>query len=202
MLQQSIKSGLQTGLGALGKHVPGLAGKPDFTTSNPGHVIVDNFNVSAASPGSSGNGGGLFGGGSLGGGAFSLLKSLLGHGGGTDVSSSVSYPGAGDAAESLGSWFGGGLASGGDMDPGKIYNLAEGGEGEWVMPKRSSTVTPASKMGGDTHYHAYKVDARGAEIGVEHRVAQAIAMAHDEAVKNSIRATHERSTRTPKRSRD
>jgi hypothetical protein len=89
------------------------------------------------------------------------------------------------------------LATGGDVDPGKGYVVGDGGEPEFFSPKVSGTITPMSKMGGGDH--VYNIDARGAALGVENRIARSIDAAHSSAVSTSVRANHERQSRTPQR---
>jgi hypothetical protein len=52
--------------------------------------------------------------------------------------------------------------------------------------------------GGNT---TYNIDARGAEIGAEHRINRAIEAAHDSAINQGIRASAEHARRTPQRSK-
>jgi hypothetical protein len=55
-------------------------------------------------------------------------------------------------------------------------------------------------MGGaGGHTFNTTVDARGAEIGVEHRVKRMVDLAHRSAVATAVRASHERSLRVPQR---
>jgi hypothetical protein len=198
MVQESTKAMLSKGLGKLGDlfgiHAP--KGKPDGTAGNPYHVIVDGQGPAAqnAVPGGGlGALGGLFGSGSLGGGIFSLfggLGSLFSSGGEAaaggasagieSVTSAISFPM---------------LASGGDVDPGRSYIVGDGGEPELFRPKTAGTVIPFSKMGGGSH--TYIIDARGAEVGVEHRVARAIHEAHSSAISGSVQAHAENRKRMP-----
>jgi hypothetical protein len=195
MTKQSIKSMTQKGLGALGKKLGiGPAGKPDGTKTNPFWVIMDGSGTPknplagmapSLPPALGGGSGGALGGlGGILGKAGGWLGKLFGAGGGAgieDVTSSISF-----------------MAGGGNADPGKIYGVAEVGEAELISPKNSSRITPLSKLrgGGDTHIH---VDARGAQIGAEGRIAQAVQMAHDSAVQGGVRANAEREKRTPRR---
>ena len=89
------------------------------------------------------------------------------------------------------------MAQGGDVDPGKAYVVGDGGEPELFTPREGGRITPFSKMpGGNT---TYNIDARGAEIGVEHRINRAIQEAHDSAAHNGARLAAERAHRTPQR---
>jgi hypothetical protein len=192
MVKESTKAIMQKGLGALGKslgiHPP--TGKPDGTALNPYHVVVQ-----GATPGTAGApadptaaaGGAVAKGalGALGATVGGWLGKLFGSGAGsqaaTAVSSSITF-----------------MASGGDADPGRVYGVAEAGEAELISPKNSSRISPLSKIGGNTH--TYNIDARGADLGAENRVARAIEYAHNSAVSSSVRANSERAKRTPKRS--
>jgi len=60
----------------------------------------------------------------------------------------------------------------------------------------AGTITPASKIGGNYTYH---IDARGADLGAENRVARAIEAVHDSAVHQGARASAERAHRIPRR---
>jgi hypothetical protein len=194
MVKESTKSIMQKGLGALGKslgiHPP--TGKPDGTQMNPYYVVMQG--AKSGVPGSAAGtpadptaaaGGAVAKGalGALGASVGGWLGKLFGSGGGgTAVSSSISF-----------------MAGGGDADPGRVYGVAEAGEAELISPKNSSRITPISKLGG-THYHSYSIDARGADLGAENRVARAIEFAHNSAVSSGVRANSERAKRTPKRS--
>jgi hypothetical protein len=186
---------MQKGLGALGKKFGiGPAGKADGTVQNPYHVIVDGAGtpknplsslpgigqLPAALGGGATSGGGILGG--IGGWLGKLFGSGAASSAGESVTSSIKF-----------------MAGGGDADPGRVYGVAEAGEAELISPKNSSRITPLSKLrgGGDTHIH---VDARGAQIGAEGRIAMAVQMAHDSAVQGGVRANSERDKRTPRRS--
>ncbi len=186
MIKESTKSMMQKGLGSLGKlfgiHVP--TGKPDGSAGNPLHVVMDGATGSipgaGGGPGSSGFIGSTVKDAS---GLSSFFSSLFGGGGG----------GAASSVDSIIQ-----LAEGGDVDPGRPYVVGDGGEPELFTPRTPGTITPAHKIGGgEYHYH---IDARGAALGVENRIARGIAAAHDSAIANSVRASAERAKRTPKRS--
>jgi len=197
MVKETTKATLQKGLGKLGGmlgiHMP--EGKPDGTTGKPFHVIVDGQGDSSSSDSENvvpGGGlkalGGFLGkiGGGIGG-LFGGLKGLFSGAGAAateSVSSSISF-----------------LADGGDADPGKVYGVAEAGEGEFITPRNASTVTPLSKMnlGGNTTI--YQVNAPGAEIGAWNRISRGLEATHDSAVSTSVRANAERAKRTPQRGR-
>ena len=191
MVKESTKAIMQEGLGALGKklHINPQAGKPDGTKVSPYHVVVDGGTPAAGAKSTdptAGATGAVAKGalGALGGALGGLLGKLFGGAGSqaaTAVSSSITF-----------------MAGGGDADPGRVYGVAEAGEAELISPKNSSRITPLSKMGGGTH--TYNIDARGADLGAENRVARAIEYAHNSAVSSSVRANSERAKRTPKRS--
>jgi hypothetical protein len=56
----------------------------------------------------------------------------------------------------------------------------------------------AAGGGGDTHH--YHIDARGSQLGVENRIDAILKSHKADTIKQSMRATHERSSRTPHRS--
>ncbi|HYW41243.1 MAG TPA: hypothetical protein VE959_00210 [Bryobacteraceae bacterium] len=186
----TVKTGLEKGLGAIGAklgiQVP--QGKPDGTAAKPYHVIVDGqgggrpgqAGVPGAGAGSAagGVGGALAG---AAGGIFGFLKKLFSGGGeaagGEAVTSSISY-----------------LAGGGPLSASDAYIVGE--NGPELLTRTSGYITNNAElwrsMGGGGHTFVSHVDARGAEIGVEHRVYRAMARAHQ--------AAHERSRRVPARS--
>lgn len=142
-----------------------------------------------------------------------ILKSLAGgmginfgrKGSGT-ADSTITYggePGGGDSGGGMSSvdesdW-GGMMASGGDVDPGKAYGVADAGEFEVFTPRTAGTITPAHKLGGASV--TYNIDARGADLGAHNRIARQIEASHQAAVSNSLYAQHEQQKRTPRRSR-
>jgi hypothetical protein len=193
MVKASIKQGLELGLGKIGSAF-GLGTKADGSEASPFYV---RFAGGAGMLGGGGGlsiGGGLFGGGSQGGGIFSMLGKMFGFGGGGGEA--LGTLDTSMATSDLLS-FGGFLADGGNVDPGAAYVVGDRGEPEWFVPHSAGSVVPSSKMGGS---HQYYIDARGADLGVEHRVARAMEAAHNSAVATSVRANNERSKRTPQRS--
>ncbi|VVB52229.1 Uncharacterised protein [uncultured archaeon] len=129
-----------TGLGSL---LPGLGGKPDGTKGNPMYVSIVNSALDLG--GASANGvGGL---GNLVGGALSDQGSSAGGGGVGGFFSGI-----------LGKLFGGFLAGGGDVTPGKAYVVGEK-HPEFFIPGKSGTVVPTLKTGGGSvnnvsvHFH-------------------------------------------------
>lgn len=93
-------------------------------------------------------------------------------------------------------FFGGFMAEGGDVDPGRSYIVGDAGEPELFTPSTAGRVTPLSRLGGDVHYH---IDARGAELGVENRIRQQLEAVHASAVSMSVRAGADNRRRTPQR---
>lgn len=123
--------------------------------------------------------------------AFNILGGAGGGGAG----------GAADAGESVTSSIAFPEAGGGDIDPGRIYKVAEAGEGEFITPKNNSTVTPLSKMpgGGGSPHITYQIDNRGAELGSENRLHAVLRSVHASAASSAMKATKEQTRRTPKR---
>jgi hypothetical protein len=130
-----IAGGLLGKLG-LGGLLPGNAGKPDGTQSNPMYVSVVNSEALAGiTGGGAGPAGGI--GALLSGGMFSQGPAAPAGGGGGNFLSNI-----------LGSVFnfGGFLAEGGDVLPGKAYMVGEK-RPELFMPDRPGKIVPdASKM--------------------------------------------------------
>jgi hypothetical protein len=204
-VKSSVKSMMQKGIGALGHAlgIKGLEGKPDFTASKPGHVIVDNL---AAGKGGVTSGAGsmtnvpITGGPSWLSGLFNLaggfLKGFLsgrgdqggGAGGGESVTSTISYPG---------------MATGGYLSG--AQDVIVGEEGPELLHRTSGYVTSNAELrrglGGGGHTFNTSVDARGAELGVEQRVYRAVEAAHRSAVYTAVRASSERAKRVPQKSR-
>lgn len=182
LVHDSIKSGLQRGLGAIGKKIFHDVGKPDGTKSKPFHVVVDGSDTPNKSPGDFKN---VSVPGAKSGGFFrNLFRALTGiggggGGGGESVDSSITY-----------------MANGGNVDPGRPYIVGDGGEPELFTPRTAGTITPFHKMGGVT----YVIDARGADLGAHNRIARALESVHNSSVSNSVRANAERAKRSPQRS--
>jgi hypothetical protein len=138
MEESIVKAGIQKGVGALagaiGLNIPGLGAKADGSSSNPFYVKnVDGVSgLLGAGSGGVPNGGflsSLFsGGGSSSGGGF--FSSLLGG---------------------LGGLFGGFLAGGGDVTPGKAYVVGEK-HPEFFVPKQAGQVAPSLSVGGTTQH--------------------------------------------------
>ncbi|MGA7240835.1 MAG: hypothetical protein WBY44_34450, partial [Bryobacteraceae bacterium] len=94
--------------------------------------------------------------------------------------------------------FGGFLADGGGVDPGRAYVVGEDGP-EVFSPRASGSIVPNHALGGSTTVH-YHVDARQADLGSANRIRRALEATHAAAVANSVRANSERAKRTPQRS--
>lgn len=211
MMQSSIKSLAQQGLGKLGK-VFGIdlgGQKPDGTSANPIWVRLAGASGVPAIPGGGipgvpggrPGGGGVFGGGDQGGGVFSALGKMMGIGApawnpaaaGLDMDVAT----AGEADLSwldMGS-FGGFMADGGTVEPGKVYGIGEEGM-EYFAPTTTGRIIPQGELGGGITIHNH-VDARGAALGVENRIARGMEATHRASVSTAVRAMHERSIRTP-----
>jgi len=194
MVKSSVKSAMQKGLGELGKvfGIKAPAGKPDGSDPNPFYVIIKGNKGGGASPDDAALGG-------LGsvGGAVAQTASSAGVWGaiGGFISKLFSGGGGGGGFASSSIQF---MAEGGDVDPGHGYIVGDGGEPEFFKPRTAGTITPMHKMGGNSF--TYHVDARGADLGASGRVEAAIRAAHNSAVVQSVKASEERSKRSPQRS--
>lgn len=207
MVESTVKSQLQKGLAALGKHLGiDLGGaKPDGTQRNPIWVrMAGSAGSGIGIPGAGGGGrgpldgdyggdygkggplDGVFGEGSKGGGIFSFLRGLLGKGDGG---------GTGSELVTSAIDFGGFYASGGSVDPGHAYVVGERGA-EMFVPSSAGRIVPNGELGGSTTA-IYHIDARGADLGAQNRIARGIEASHRAAVSTAVQATHERSRRVP-----
>lgn len=224
LLNDSIKGGLQKGLGALGKlGVPGLKGLADKLTKKDGQTADTALWVQMAGGGANssdrsvnslardlGQGGLLNGnGGLLGTGQVPLAGSAISGG----LNGIGGYLG-----KVLGGLFGGGkggdgliesvassvtfpgLASGGDVTAGQTYEVGENGP-ELFKSGVGGTIANAAQTrqafsGGDVHN--YTIDARGTDPNLTGlRVEQAIKASHSSAVSTSVRANADNARRTP-----
>jgi hypothetical protein len=86
--------------------------------------------------------------------------------------------------------FGGGRAGGGGVQAGKVYEIGENGP-ELFAPGQSGTIIPNGGAGGATVVNNYQIDARGADIGVEQRIRQAMKETENKAVARAVVATQE-----------
>jgi hypothetical protein len=213
MVKDSIKSAMMQGLGKLGSLLGIKApGKHDGSSADAFLFVKDVGKGGGARVGLPGLGG-LSGGGDSGETGSDVMGSLGALiGGGADKGSGETGSDAaptGTVGKILGTVgkvvglfakiFGGGMASGGDVDPGHSYVVGESGW-EVFTPRTAGSITPAGKLGsggGPT----YNVDARGADFGAANRVSRAIEAAHHAAVTASMAANAERTSRTPQRSR-
>ena len=93
------------------------------------------------------------------------------------------------------------MAEGGPVSASAAYIVGE--SGPELLTKTSGYVTGNAELrrslGGGGHTFVANVDARGAEVGVEHRVRRMVDLAHQAAVATAVRASHERSLRVPRR---
>lgn len=93
----------------------------------------------------------------------------------------------------LGKIFGGALADGGPVVPGKAYTVGENGP-ETFYPAVAGTIAPNGGAGSPTVI--YNIDARGADPTVEFRIYRAIAESENRAVAKSVVAVREMNLRT------
>jgi hypothetical protein len=197
--KSAIKKSLQTGLGAIGEHLPGkwgdllkktTVGKPDGSSEGLALWVKLVDKAKAASihaPDSSSDSNSSEGTGDadegIGGGGGGVSPGLFGSGSMGWLSTIFSLIPH--------------MAGGGDVNPYSSYIVGEHAP-EFFVPRTAGTIVPMNKAGfggGVT----YSIDARGAALGVENRIAQGIAASHDSAVQTSVRANHERSMRTPQK---
>jgi len=211
--EASVKGLEQMGLGKLGAlfGVDIGGAKPDGTAGNPIWVRMADL------PGGGGGGAGLGAGGSIpgiaarpGGGESPGIWGALGRLIGINPGGGGGGGGIGDlgdlnrnVATSDGggvdlSWYGGGLAEGGDVEPGKLYQVGERGR-EWFAPTTHGRIIPdRGGMGGATVINN-NIDARGADLGAYNRIARGLEASRRETVVAAVRAMHERSLRVPQR---
>ena len=94
-----------------------------------------------------------------------------------------------------------GFANGGDVAPGfalvgeRGMELAHFNGGGAVM---SHDEMKSMFGGGDTHYHSYTIDARGADLGAANRLDQVMKAHTQAAVKQATKTTAERAKRMPR----
>ena len=92
------------------------------------------------------------------------------------------------------SWYGGGLAEGGNVEPGVMYDVGERGPEKFWSP-RAGQIIPNGGLGGSSVTN--NIDARGADLGVLNRISRAMEMSHRSAVATAVRASAERAKRVP-----
>lgn len=201
MLKDSLKSGMQQGLGALGKslHIPGLGSlgpkkdpRPLGVTGDPFHVWVDNQAGDGASMKSFVDhsapvptiastilgyaapvAGGVAGG-------------LAGGGGGSreSVTSSISYGGA--------------RAAGGPVSPDTAYWVGEHGP-EPFVPRTAGSIIPAGKLGGGgAPQYNIIVNAPNSDIGAAGRIKQMLAANRTASVSLANQVAQEHAERMPR----
>ncbi len=205
LLRSTAKSGLQAGLGAIGKKIGGraggvlskIAGVGKMDGSDKAHALWVQLATAAAAdkPGLPGPDGSEAN-------PFYVIAMATGAG--------SAAPSSGDASGSfLGSLFGtlagaatGSLqarAGGGPVSPGSAYLVGE--NGPEILTGASGNILSNSESrrlagGGDTHL--YQIDARGADaVAVENRVRTAIIQAHNSAVGTSVQVSADRVRRMP-----
>lgn len=210
MAESAIKSAAQEGLGKLGEHFgPAkkiaealglnkkdgssealalwvrLAGAmPAFAPVVPaaGEGGADLPDTLALGKGTSARAAGFF---------QKLFSSFLGGGGSVggdgltpSVSSSIVYQGA--------------RALGGPVDPGRAYKVGERGE-EIFVPSQRGTIIPNGTLGATENHYDYHIDARGADLGAQNRIARGIEASHRLAVTTAVQVSQERMKRVPGR---
>jgi hypothetical protein len=191
MIKESLKSLIQRGLGAMAPKKP-----IDIWAVHP-HVWIDN--PSQATGGqqpqpqqpqqpAGGKAGGILQ--TIGGFLRMFGGGMSGTGGGSSGGGDGLTPNVTSSID-----FGGGMASGGNVDPGVAYDIGEAGT-ERFVPRTAGTIIPHGAMGGTN----FNIDARGADLGAHNRIARAMESTHNLAVANSIHANVERSKRVPQRS--
>lgn len=120
-----------------------------------------------------------------------LEKSLLSFGG-------FGGSGSGGFSGILSAIFGGHKAEGGDVEPGKLYDVGEyGRETVSFGANGMGHITPANKSGGQNGGASYYIDATGANSAdVEARVQRAIKAVHGSAVRDATIAKQEQRARS------
>jgi hypothetical protein len=202
MVKESTKALLQKGIGALGgafgigkgagtpqaKNIDDWSHNPHVKIDNPEDIGKDPTSTNILNPQLPNAFGNLLGG--IGGGLGSIM-SLIGGAGGAAASTGSALTEAVTSSISF-------LAGGGDVMPDESVVVGDGGEPEVFTPDRAGTVTPFSKLGSNVS-HYYTIDARGAQLGTENRIARSIEAAHNSAVANAVQANEQRKNRTPQR---
>jgi hypothetical protein len=208
MLDSSIKSAAQKGLGELGKHFAPAEkfaeslgmGKPDGSSAMralwvrfAGAAIpgVGGAGVAGSVPSAAagGVGGALNLGSKAAGGVLGFFKSLMGLGG---AGSAGSVPSVSSSIS-----FGGAMADGGPVDPGVAYRVNENEQEYFIPSSRGSIVPHPGAMSGVTIHNHNAIDARGADLGAANRIQRGIEASHRQAVSTAIQGMHERQRRVP-----
>lgn len=219
MLEKSIRSGAQLGLGKLGDLIPGVkeakdkAKKAAELDKGWGKSETQAWWVrwAGSAPGSAGGGNGT----------GPLNPTILQGNGGLLGTGSVPRYSSGIAGilQEIGGLFGGGgggstpsvtssvsfpgFATGGDASPGQSFLAGEAGP-ELIRTRAGAHISNAAQTrslmrGGDTH--VYSIDARGTDPYLTgQRVELAIKAAREDAVSTSIQAQHQHGARTPRKS--
>jgi hypothetical protein len=86
-------------------------------------------------------------------------------------------------------------ASGSDYTPGGMALVGEDGP-EMVNLPTGSSVTPNSQMRFGTVHNIFQIDAKGAEIGVEEKIARAISKSAPQMIMRAVTASSEISKRS------
>jgi hypothetical protein len=128
-IKSFVTDPLQKGLSSVFGGLFGMGGKPDGSNQNPFYVTPSTLgSVVGGITGSDGGIGGMLGG-------IGSLFGMDGKSSGGGVFGTI--------AKGIGSLFGGGLASGGWIDPGKFYVVGENGP-EILGPGTNGLITPMS----------------------------------------------------------
>lgn len=185
IIQESIKSSMQKGLGALGKKIFGadFGGKRGDTPTMPMYV----WNVNGGAGGAAGSLSQIL-----------IPQSGVSGGGGLNLGRIFGGSAGGGIFNFLGHLFGGGRAAGGDVSPGEAYTVGERGI-ELFSPRTAGSITSnaalrSSGMGASVHYH---VDARGQDPTVVQNLYRALEVVHRNAVGTSILAVQDLARRRP-----
>lgn len=204
VVSSTVKSLEEKSLGKLGK-LYGIDGKPDGTAGNPLWVkFVDAVGVPSAPADPNPCGAAANAPGSVAakaaGGLAGFFRKLIGAGANGSSSTSMDMSPISDSDSDVTSSidFGGFMAEGGMVDPGKAYVVGEH-EPELFVPGSRGSIVPSHSQGGGgvtVHYH---IDARGAELGAENRIRRALELSHKASVASAVQASHERAKRVPQK---
>jgi hypothetical protein len=193
MVGSSLKSLMQTGLGAVGKAF-GISGKPDGSPGNPLWVRMSGI------PGLSGTSG-TASAAAAGGGWMSKIAGALGFGG-KSGDGNANYGGTVDNASPM-DW-GGFMADGGPVSASSAYIVGE--NGPEVLTGASGRITSHTELsrtfggGGPTTIQYGPIDARGADLGAHNRIMRGLEMSSRAAAAAGVQGAAERAKRVPVRS--